>query len=171
MEYTLNVKYDEYPSSIEELYGDYFVGKIISCTRHLQGDTQVNSKRQFNDVVKNIKNKIHLPIYCYVHSGVTISTTEFTCPWDSFFAGYIVLDRERFLKNMGYKRMSKKRSIEAYNQLEEEIRIRNSYISGEVYCFEITDSNGDMVEFCGGFLCEDACRSEGQDFLSSLNQK
>jgi hypothetical protein len=47
-----------------------------------------------------------LNVYAYEHSGITVSTSPFTCPWDSGQVGYIYLTRGDCLKEWGYKRLN-----------------------------------------------------------------
>lgn len=48
------------------------------------------------------KSNIILPLYLYDHSGITINTTGFSCPWDSGQVGWIYCNKERFIKETGY---------------------------------------------------------------------
>src|SRR4030042_1625044 len=38
---------------------------------------------------------IILPLFLYDHSGITMSTKPFSCPWDSGQVGYIYVTREK----------------------------------------------------------------------------
>ena len=46
---------------------------------------------------------IMLPLYLYDHSGITISLTPFSCPWDSGQVGFVVVPRKAMLENWGNK--------------------------------------------------------------------
>ena len=36
-----------------------------------------------------------IPLYAYIHGGVTISITPFSCPWDSCQVGYVMVKRQK----------------------------------------------------------------------------
>lgn len=42
-----------------------------------------------------------LPLYLYDHSGITMSTTTFSCPWDSGRVGMIFCSHEEAVKEWG----------------------------------------------------------------------
>jgi len=52
------------------------------------------------------ENAVILPVYMYDHSGITINTDGFSCPWDSGQVGVIFCTRERFLKETGYNKQT-----------------------------------------------------------------
>jgi hypothetical protein len=152
------------------------VGTIISVApKHMWGDVQIYTKLGLSKaLIEHNKTGIHLPIYAYVHSGTTIQTTPFSCPWDSFFAGYIVLNRKRFLEKMGYKRITAKRREEALKQLKSQIDNYDQYIREETYGYEIfeKDSNGNAsgfaVEARYGYYSEECCKNDGENELKLL---
>ena len=43
------------------------------------------------------KRHLELPLYLYDHSGLTIATTPFSCPWDSGQVGWIAVERAPLL--------------------------------------------------------------------------
>jgi hypothetical protein len=42
-----------------------------------------------------VPNYVVLPVYIYDHSGITLNTTGFSCPWDSGQVGWIVCDLDK----------------------------------------------------------------------------
>lgn len=55
-------------------------------------------------LLKVISEKyIVLPLYLYDHSGITMNTTGFSCPWDSGQVGWIYASKEDALKEFGGK--------------------------------------------------------------------
>jgi len=91
------------------------------------------------------------PVYAYVHDNMTISTTPFSCPWDSGKLGWVVMTKQTLRENYGVKRVTKKLIEQAMVHVNAEIKELNSYIQGEVYWFKIEDKNGNEVDSCGGF--------------------
>ncbi len=45
---------------------------------------------------------VALPLYLYDHSGITMNTTGFSCPWDSGQVGWIYCTKKRFREETGY---------------------------------------------------------------------
>lgn len=47
-------------------------------------------------------------VYAYSHGGLTVSTTPFSCHWDSGQLGFVLLTKEDIRKRYGIKRVTKK---------------------------------------------------------------
>jgi hypothetical protein len=103
-----------------------------------------------------------IPVYMYDHSGVTINTTGFACPWDSGQVGFIYCSIEDGKREFHYKvncpglRKRIKRALEA------EIEIFDEYIKGNVYSVEIYENDA-LFDNCGGFIGDNSV----VDFVSS----
>ena len=97
------------------------------------------------------EENIILPVYLYDHSGITINTTGFSCPWDSGQVGIIYVSRERVRKEYGWKAISKKREERIKDQLRGEIETFDQYLTGDVYGFELLDDSGEEIDTCWGF--------------------
>jgi len=83
-----------------------------------------------------------LPIYMYDHSGITIRTTPFSCPWDSGQIGFIYVTCDK-LKGEG---LMKKKQAEIQKYLEGEVETYDQYLRGDVYGYQTE-----------GELCSDSC--------------
>lgn len=91
-----------------------------------------------------------LPVYMYDHSGITLNTTGFSCPWDSGQVGFIFASAKKIRDEFGVKRISKKTRDRAIARLNGEVETYSHYLSGEVYCFRIEGGEYDG-EACGSF--------------------
>lgn len=100
----------------------------------------------------NDKNAIILPLYLYDHSGITISTNPFSCPWDSGQVGYVYVSKENVRNDMHpiVERISKKRRQRAINLLKSEVKTYDMYLTGEVFGFQV-EQDGEFIDGCGGF--------------------
>jgi hypothetical protein len=78
-----------------------------------------------------------LPVYIYDHSGITINTTGFSCPWDSGQVGFIYTT-EAQCKKMGVKYRGKKATEDIKRQLRQEIETFDQYLTGDVYGFVLS---------------------------------
>lgn len=112
------------------------------------------------------KDVIWLPIYLYDHSGITINTTGFSCPWDSGQVGVIYCTKEDAIKEFGNKVCTAKVREKALKWLEGEIEDLDTYLTGEVYGYRVLDKLGEEVHSCWGFYGDsDYCLQEGESFV------
>lgn len=128
-----------------------------------------------DQMLKRIK-KTHviLPLYLYDHSGITISTSPFSCRWDSGQVGFIYIDAETGRKEWG--RFWRKK---ATAMLEAEVEEYDQYLTGDVHGYiieeffvdedgeeEIVDENYDS---CWGYYGYEYCESEAKSIVERLN--
>jgi hypothetical protein len=111
-----------------------------------------------NDRVQSIihkaldKHYIMLPLYLYDHSGITISTGPFGCPWDSGQVGYIYVSKEKVRKEYGWKVLTKQRIAKINEILESEVKVYDDYLRGAVYGYTIAPIYEDSL-----IKCDDSC--------------
>lgn len=103
-------------------------------------------------------NAVRLPIYLYDHSGITISTKPFSCPWDSGQIGFIYCTYEQIRKEYDLNPgqipgETIKRVIE---QLEQEVRTYDQFLRGEVYGYIIEDQYGNHLDSCWGYYQDES---------------
>lgn len=94
-----------------------------------------------------------LPLYAYIHSGVALSVRrggQFSCPWDSEQIGYALVR-----KRAGFRNILK--------VAESLVAEWNTYLSGDVWGYTITDADGDLVDSCWGFYGHDDCAKEARN--------
>lgn len=121
-----------------------------------------------------------LPLYLYDHSGITISTGKFSCPWDSGQVGWIHCSWEKAnheLVSRPFKHPSRSRILrkKMLACMEAEVRTYDDYLTGQVFCYEIVDmqlSNPDdpiLEDACSGYFGLDDLRTEIQTTLRRLS--
>ena len=103
-------------------------------------------------IIENEDTAIILPIYMLDHSGITINTTGFSCPWDSMQIGYIFISKEKLRKEYGIKRVTKKWIEQVTQHLLDEVKTYDMYISGEVYGYVVEDEDENVIDSCYGFF-------------------
>lgn len=112
---------------------------------------------------------IGMPVYAYVHSGATISTTPFGCPWDSGRSGYVYMTREASMEWAETKRVNGKVVTEHTDETLENVRrylngcVKEfaQWLEGEVYGFRVL-VDGEEVDSCWGFISTpEECMAEG----------
>jgi hypothetical protein len=158
--YTIKVFIDEDPTNPRKDFDH--LGKILYVSlQHELGDEKVNQ-----EVIEDILQRddiIALPVYAYIHSGVALSTTPFSCRWDSGQSGIIYCELPTAQDE--YPELSED---ELKNQIFEifkaEVEEYSKYLSGEVYGFVITEPTGINEHFCCGFYSLDDCISDAKMF-------
>lgn len=127
-------------------------------------------------VVKEMEKQgfIVLPVYMYDHSGITLSTSAFSCRWDSGLLGIIYVSREKVKEAFGWKRITKERRKEIEGYLENEIKTYDQYVTGEVFGFVI-EEDGKELDSCWGFYnladMEGHISDEHRDLFEALKKQ
>ena len=102
-------------------------------------------------ILKDNPEAVILPIYLYDHSGITINTTGFSCPWDSGQIGFIFVSLYEARKEMGWKVITKERREQLEKYLRGEVETYDHFLTGNVYGFEVTAPDGEEIHSCWGF--------------------
>ena len=153
--------------------GDDNLGTMVCFhPRHNLGDKHnFNDGYDFNEYWKSNKKKIGviLPLYLYDHSGITMNTTGFSCPWDSGKVGYIFITKEKMREEYGYKRVSKKLIKRVTEYLKSEVETYDDYLTGNMYGFTIEDTEtGEEVENSFGYCGEENCLKEAESMVKYM---
>jgi hypothetical protein len=111
------------------------------------------------------EHAVILPLYLYDHSGITIKTHPFSCPWDSGQVGYIYCTKEKMIKEYGPAITGGIRDkVKAV--LEAEIKTFDQYLTGEVYGFKLEksvvcshgDTHHEELDSCWGFFGDEGIK-------------
>lgn len=103
-----------------------------------------------------------LPLYLYDHSGITISTGPFSCPWDSNQVGFIYATPEMIRKCYEVKRITKAIRTKVEECMQAEVTIYDQFLTGDVYGFRIEDERGEDLDSCWGFYGIEEVRRESE---------
>jgi len=101
-----------------------------------------------------------LALYLYDHSGLSMSTAPFSCPWDSGQVGIIFCSKEKY-KQEG---VSEEQCI---NRLKAEVATYNQYLQGDVWGYVIKDPEGDELDSCWGIYGEEYALKEARDWVDT----
>lgn len=104
---------------------------------------------------------VALPLYLFDHGGITISTTPFSCPWDSGKVGYIYVDDDRLKSEYG--KVTDDVRERALGVLRSEVKVFDDYLRGLVFGFRIVEEDHDWkgdwfeeeLDSCWGFYGTD----------------
>jgi hypothetical protein len=107
-------------------------------------------------IVRDFDPAICKKVYMYDHSGITINTTGFSCPWDSGVIGIAFITKEDLRKNYGKKRITKALLAKAEKLLDGEIKEYDQYLRCDIYGFVLESVNEkgyvtDTIDSCFGF--------------------
>lgn len=97
------------------------------------------------------KENIILPVYMYEHGEIALSTTGFSCRWDSGQVGWIYVSKEKIREEYGVKRITKKTLEKVHAVLNDEIKTYGQYINGDVFSYVVKDEEEEIIDSCSGF--------------------
>lgn len=83
------------------------------------------------------KHFISLPLYLYDHSGITMNTGGFGCPWDSGQVGFIYVTKAELKAERNWKRLTPQRLEDVCEWLTSEVEVYAEYLEGNVYGYVV----------------------------------
>tara|TARA_B100000963_G_scaffold360444_1_gene391346 strand:- start:5676 stop:6257 length:582 start_codon:yes stop_codon:yes gene_type:complete len=171
----LKVEQDTFPLNPREDW-DNLGNMICFHNNYTLGDYELSKEYKPEDYYKLKKRKdvVILPLYLYDHSGITMNTTGFSCPWDSGQVGFIYVTHETIRKEFGVKRVSKELREKVKGYLKGEVNVYDQYITGDVYSFFIYQKetcnlgceHEEVEDSCGGFFGYDIKENGILDHIS-----
>jgi len=128
-----------YPASLGKDIPDYFVDDMLSALR----------LEEMTKLAEQINGLVILPLFLYDHSGITMNTTGFSCPWDSGQVGWIYAAEDDIVKEYGSltpENMEKARTL-----LQGEVEYYDHYLRGDCYGFQLYKDDEEL-DSCWGFI-------------------
>lgn len=125
-------------------------------------------------IVKTFKPAYITPVYMYDHSGITISSSPFSCPWDSGRIGFAWITREKLAECAGpFKRLTAELKKLAERNVESELQIYDQYLTGDLWGFVVEEQCGECDEWhetdsCWGFYGGDIDKNGMRDHIGDL---
>jgi hypothetical protein len=166
---TINIYQDDTPGSPREY--DNLGTMVYTHFRYVLGDKEMDPDEMRKLVYRS--DVISLPLYLYDHSGLTMNTTGFTCPWDSGQVGFIYVTKEQLRREFSVQRVSKKLIKRTEEILRGEVATFDQYLCGDVYGYVITEpcekcGQPEELDSCWGFYGFDYCKQEAMAVADSL---
>jgi predicted Fe-S protein YdhL (DUF1289 family) len=98
-------------------------------SRHTLGDP--HSFPQPYHLTNHLTQHPHiiLPLYLYDHSGITMSTTPFSCPWDSGQVGWMFVTLEKVHERFGWNLVTDERRLKIMRLLRREVAVYDAYLT------------------------------------------
>lgn len=104
------------------------------------------------DIAK--KYYVMLPLYLFDHSGLSMSTSSFSCRWDSGQVGFIYTTIDKIKAETCYECSTDEEWAEKTREiLEGEVETFDQYLTGDVWGFKLEKKVG--CECCGNIEWED----------------
>lgn len=136
-------------------------------------DMDFTDSDDLNDYLDGLKDRgtefVSVPLYAYVHSGITISTGSFNDPWDSGCFGVAICTKEQVVDAFGDDTDWQQH---AKDIIEGEIETYDKYIRGDVYVYTVCEydkdtHDWDIIDTCSGYYSDD----EGEMFATYFSAK
>ena len=173
---TINIVYDTNPESPREW--DNLGTMVCFHNRYNLGDEHSYRSDDFDSwdelkkqIVSDEGECIFLPLYLYNHSGITMRTTSFSCRWDSGQVGLIYISKKKVREEYGVKRITKKLLDRVLGYLIGEVETYDQYLRGDVYGFELLDSEGNKIDSCYGFFGNDIKKNGMLDYCDLTEEE
>lgn len=113
------------------------------------------------------ENAVWLPVYMYSHSGVTINTTGFSCPWDSGQIGFIYATPAQMRECYMVTELTDEHRAMAERDLVGQIEQLDQWLQGDVWGYVIEDEDGEHIDSCWGFYGIDYAKQEAAAALAA----
>ncbi len=156
----LQIFIDEIPSNPRQ-DSDCFSRMVCFHGRYSLGDEHKYRSQDYAgwtelkvQIKKDYDVAIILPLYLYDHSGITISTQPFSCPWDSGQVGWIFVTKQDIRENYLRKNITKRLLQQATELILAELNEYDQYIRGEVYGYKLMEGE-EEIDSCWGFFGND----------------
>lgn len=168
--YDINVYFDYDADSPRELFDG--LGTIYSNHKNYSPDNHgieelmekfgCNGIKELISTIEKEKKYIYLPIYAYIHSGITINTSGYSDPWDSGFFGIIMVDKTDDECNGMTDEQIK-------NCLQTEVEDLDAYYTGQVFRYEVINTVGECIDSLNGIYGDtNYAIEEAQRYIDGL---
>jgi hypothetical protein len=128
------------------------VEDLIATRPGLAQRVGLSYSRMARWILERAGAEVIVPVYIYDHSGITVRTYPFHCPWDSGQVGWIYATRDDIMAEFNRKRMSKKLREQVESILLAEVTEYDCYVTGDVYGWVTRAPGGESIESCWGYF-------------------
>ncbi len=144
-----------------------FVLQHLSEELCIKNDWDLDHVPDLESAIEHTGQAVLLPLYLYDHSGQSMRTTPFSCPWDRGQVGFIFVSKATLRQEYGYTRLSKNRISHVAKSLKGEVEVYNQYLANDVWGFEVVGDTGEQEDSCWGFFGDDPLTNGMIDYLSA----
>lgn len=163
--YFVTAEQDKYPTSPRENDCNYcticYIRNRYLGSSKYDDDMDFTDSNDLNDYLTELKDRgtefVSVPLYAYVHSGITISTGSFGNPWDSGCFGVAICTKEQVGDVYGYDIDWQQH---AEDIIESETETYNKFLTGEMYVYSTyfyckETKKWTLEDISGGFYSND----------------
>lgn len=138
----------------------YIRNRYLGSSKY-DDDMDFTDSNDLNDYLTELKDRgtefVSVPLYAYVHSGITISTGSFGNPWDSGCFGVAICTKEQVGDVYGYDIDWQQH---AEDIIESEIETYDKFLTGEMYVYSTyfyckETKKWTLEDISGGFYSND----------------
>lgn len=140
---------ETYSDFSKKWYMEYTYAAPLKESEYLIADAIIDNLSIRDLSVLAERTHCILPLYLYDHSGITMNTSGFHCPWDSGQVGYIYASHESVAKEYGA--VDEETLAKAMRLLESEVECYDYYLTGQCYGYEFY-KEGVEVDSSWGYL-------------------
>jgi len=137
--------------------------------KHDHRDPQAFQEWLAEQSIRNLAVVV-LPLYLYDHSGITMSTKPFSCPWDSGQVGFIYADEAKIRNEFSLVNPSAEIHQDVLDRvkaiLEQEVKTYDQFLKGDVWGYVIEDDEGNHLDSMWGMFGREYCEEEGKAALA-----
>jgi hypothetical protein len=151
----LSIVHDDSPDINPREYGSDLATMACWHGRYKLGDVQPKEEPS-EWIDESLEDgDIFLNLYLYDHSGISISSSEFGCGWDSGRVGFLLMKKECVVNEFG----GDKSKALAY--LEASVKEYDMFLRGNVWGYVVHDvcecceQKTEVSDSCFGFLGDD----------------
>lgn len=94
------------------------------------------------EILNAQKDIVMLPLFLYDHSGITMRTSGFSCPWDTSIVGWIYADKAMI--EAEYGSFTKESVTTATALLQAEVKSYDLYLTGQCYGYSLYDGEEEI---------------------------
>jgi hypothetical protein len=179
--FELEIVQDNYPNNPR--HDDNVTTMVCFHKRYELGDKtdyrsdDYHSWDEMKEQIEKDNNVLMIkPLYMYDHSGITISTSSFSCQWDSGQIGWIFIDKKQLTDMCGAGTYTDK---ELDEWIEGEVDTYDKYLTGDVWGYNVYEvvtcdkghEHKKLVESCYGYYGHDECEEMGKSILEHTQKE
>ena len=128
--------------------------EILYCSTSYPLGTRRASRDELDKISKR---KYHMiPVYAYVHSDATISSSPFSCPFDSGQSGIAIMPKKDC------------RVTDPLKALENYVNAYGEFMMTGGFGYVIKDAEGNHVDSCWGYVTEEFCIDDAKNCVENL---
>jgi hypothetical protein len=163
----IRIKHDPYSAAdlmVDVHEGDF--GTFCAWHRRLNlGKLNGDKAREYIEDAP--ENALKIPVYIYQHSGIALSTTPFSCPWDSGQVGIWIFTSEDLVNIYGEDNEDNR--AKALDGVSGQLKYMNDLGDGNVWGYEIEDFDGEVADSSWGFVGDRAVEDMKGDVPENLH--